>query len=222
MPGLSPWGGTLRAGEFLRGRWGRSPSDGSSEAPIPPLAGPLLPALCRAALEETPCPLAPAHTPPAHSRSRGSHHLAGGRSGRGLLGLHQATAATSGNHGEEAPAASAGPGAQAGWWRPPLPPSPSPQNPGLIWPRPPAPRSVPWTHVSRGHPHPSQLRPLQPELLRLEHREDARGGGPGVAHSARAPVDSWRSSQVRAHGWRAKPGGAPCTEATVWQVLGEL
>lgn len=109
LPGVP----TQRAGELpLGGAWGRSLRMGPSEAPAitgqcrPPAEPP-----AHVAREGEPRPAGPAPAPPAHThRDTGATILSGGRSGCGLLGLHRATAATSGNRGEESPAVSAGPG----------------------------------------------------------------------------------------------------------------
>lgn len=144
-----PGVGKPRAGELpLGGAWGRSPRMGLSDVPAPsrrcrPPAGPPdpvarpLPGSSRRGRPSLP---GLARVPPAHThRDTEATILRGGRSGCGLLGLHRATAATSGNRGEEAPAANAGPGRGPGGGDPL----------GLTGPHPPAARCPSGTRFSR-------------------------------------------------------------------------
>lgn len=200
MPDLSPWGGDPEGWGTSGGHMGEEPLDGSSEAPIPHWPGPLLPAPCRAAPEEeeTVCPLAPA--PPAHPLAPAPSPPAHthGAAGATILRVDALAAVSLGCTKRQQPLAVTtakrhqqpvqGRGRRLDGSDTLLSPRPIP---GLTW------RCLPAPHMARGHPLPSQLQPLQPELLRLDHREDAPAGGTGDIRLSQSPVASRTRSQTR-------------------------
>lgn len=188
--------------------WCGQPSGSSAPVPRP------LPGSSRRERPARP----PARPRPAHTHGdTGATILLCGRSGRGLLGLHRATAATSGNRGEEAPTASAGWGYRLGRGGGP--------HPGLTWPRPPAARCPSGARLSRvsplaapaacaGDPGGTEVRPQEECSPRREGQESfihhRYSSIPRGAHTG-------ESSQVRAHRWSAVNGGGSSL-ASAWRL----
>lgn len=221
-----PGVGKPRVGEGTSsgGRVGEKPSDGSlggtgPHPPRPPACRPPdpvarpLPGSSRRGRPSLP---GLARVPPAHThRDTEATILRGGRSGCGLLGLHRATAATSGNRGEEAPAASSGPDRGPGTGDP---------QPGA---HPAAPTCLPMSQRrtrSRVSPQPPLQRALQPEQLRLGRGKNVPQGGRDRCHSFIRDTHRFleeltgESSQAERHGWRLPSG--KCLESYERNALG--